>query len=56
MSLQNVLVAAPSPEVLWLAIKIERVLGGRDNEASYALQLRQQYPKSEQAGWLVSGQ
>lgn len=55
-NLQNVLVAAPSAEALWLAIKIERVLGGRDNEASYALQLRQQYPKSEQAGWLISGQ
>ncbi len=55
-SLQNVLVAAPSPEALWLAIKIERVLGSRDNEASYALQLRQQYPNSEQTGLLLNGQ
>lgn len=55
-SLQNVLVAAPSPEALWLAIKIERILGGRDNEASYALQLRQQYPNSEQTVLLLSGQ
>ncbi len=55
-TLQNVLVAAPSPESLWLGIKIERVLGGRDNEASYALQLRQQYPNSEQTSLLLSGQ
>lgn len=55
-TLQNALVAAPSPETLWLGIKIERVLGGRDNEASYALQLRQQYPNSEQTRLLLSGQ
>lgn len=55
-TLQNVLVGAPSPESLWLGIKIERVLGGRDNEASYALQLRRQYPNSEQTGLLLSGQ
>lgn len=55
-SLQNVLIASPTPESLWLAIKIERVLGGRDNEASYALQLRQQYPNSEQTSLLLSGQ
>ena len=55
-TLQNALVAAPSAESLWLAIKIERVLGARDNEASYALQLRQQYPNSEQTRLLLSGQ
>ncbi len=55
-TLQNVLIAAPSAESLWLAIKIERILGGRDNEASYALQLRQQYPSSEQTSLLLSGQ
>ena len=55
-TLQNVLIASPTPESLWLAIKIERALGGRDNEASYALQLRQQYPNSEQARLLLSGQ
>ena len=55
-SLQNVLIASPTPESLWLAINIERALGGRDNEASYALQLRQQYPNSEQARLLLSGQ
>ena len=55
-SLQNVLIASPTPESLWLGIKIERALGGRDNEASYALQLRQQYPDSEQTRLLLSGQ
>lgn len=55
-TLQNTLIASPSAESLWLAIKIERVLGGRDNEASYALQLRQQFPNSEQTRMLLSGQ
>ncbi|MGB7815673.1 MAG: type IV pilus biogenesis/stability protein PilW [Methylotenera sp.] len=55
-TLQNTLVASPGPEALWLGIKIERALGGKDNEASYALQLRQQYPNSEQARLLLSGQ
>lgn len=55
-TLQNVLLASPSAEALWLGIKIERVLGDRNNEASYALQLRQQFPDSEQASMLLSGQ
>lgn len=55
-TLQNALVASPSAETLWLGIKIERVLGGKDNVASYALQLRQQYPDSEQTRLLLSGQ
>jgi type IV pilus assembly protein PilF len=55
-TLQNSLVAAPSAETLWLGIKIERVLGGKDNEASYALQLRQQYPNSEETRLLLTGQ
>lgn len=56
LTLQNVLIASPTPESLWLAIKIERILGGRDNEASYALQLRRQFPNSEQTSLLLSGQ
>ena len=55
-SLQNALVAGPSAETLWLGVKIERVLGNKDNVSSYALQLRQQYPDSEQARLLLSGQ
>lgn len=54
-SLQNVLLIEPSPEMLWLAIKIERALGAKDEEASYALELRRKYPDSEQAKLLQSG-
>lgn len=55
-TLQNTLIAAPSPEVLWLGIKIERVLGDKDNEASYAIQLRKQYPNSAEAQLLMNSQ
>jgi type IV pilus assembly protein PilF len=39
-----------------LGVKIARTLGDRDAEASYALQLRQEYPNSEQTRLLLSGQ
>lgn len=55
-TLQNTLIAAPSAEVLWLGIKIERVLGDRDNEASYAIQLRKQYPNSAETQLLLNSQ
>ena len=55
-TLQNALFAAPGPDTLWLAIKIARALDDKNSEASYALQLRQQYPNSEQARMLLSGQ
>ncbi|MEO7343263.1 MAG: type IV pilus biogenesis/stability protein PilW [Methylotenera sp.] len=54
-TLQNVMLTQPGPEMLWLAIQIERVLGAKDDEASYALQLRRQYPDSEQARLLQNG-
>lgn len=54
-SLQNVMLSQPGPEMLWLAIQVERILGGRDAEASYSLQLRRQYPNSEEAKMLLSG-
>jgi len=54
-TLQNVMLGNPTPEMLWLAIQIERVVGAKDEEASYALQLRRQYPDSEQAKLLQSG-
>lgn len=54
-TLQNALISNPGPEALWLGIKIERILGDKDNEASYALQLRQQHPNSEQTRLLLSG-
>ena len=54
-TLQNALAASPTAEMLWLGVRIERVLGGKDNEASYALELRRQYPNAEQTRLLLSG-
>jgi len=54
-TLQNALIASPTAEALWLGIKIERILGDKDLEASYALQLRRQYPNSEQTRLLLNG-
>ena len=55
VTLQNALLTNPTPEMLWLAIQIERALGAKDAEASYALELRRKYPDSEQAKLLQSG-
>ena len=55
-TLQNALMALPRPETLWLGIQIARMLGDKDAEASYALELRRQYPNAEQTGLLLSGQ
>ena len=54
-SLQYALADNPSPEVLWLAIRTERKLGGKDAEASYALELRRKYPSSNEAKELQAG-
>lgn len=54
--LQYALADTPSPDVLWLAIRTERKLGGKDAEASYALELRRRYPESAEAKALISGQ
>ncbi|HZV61483.1 MAG TPA: type IV pilus biogenesis/stability protein PilW [Methylophilaceae bacterium] len=53
--LQYALADNPAPEVLWLAIRTERKLGGKDAEASYALELRRRYPESNEAKELLSG-
>lgn len=42
-------VTSPSPQGLWLGIKIERKMGDKDAVASYALSLRKQFPDSEEA-------
>jgi type IV pilus assembly protein PilF len=47
---------SPSPEVLWLGVRIERKLGDKNSEASYALQLRNNFPESAQARALLAGQ
>jgi len=49
-------VAAPNAEVLWLGVRVERRLGDRNSEASYALQLRRNFPDSKEARALASGE
>jgi len=55
-TLSNALVSSPTPDILWLGIRIERLLGDKDAVSSYALLLRRKYPDSEQAKALLSGQ
>ena len=55
-TLQNALANNPTAEMLWLGIRVERVLGDKDAEASYALLLRRKYPNSDQTKALLSGQ
>ena len=45
----------PTPEVLWLAVRLDRKLGDRNAEASNALKLKQRYPESREAKLLKSG-
>jgi type IV pilus assembly protein PilF len=47
--------AAPSPEALWLALRIERRLGQRVAEQSYANQLRRRFPGSPEYQALQKG-
>jgi type IV pilus assembly protein PilF len=54
-TLQNVMLSHPGPELLWLGIQIEHIVGDLDNESSYALQLRRQFPDSEEAKLLENG-
>jgi type IV pilus assembly protein PilF len=48
-------VASPGPEVLWLWLRVERRLGDRNAEASYAAQLRRSFPNSKEASALLAG-
>lgn len=45
-------VAPHTSETLWLGIQTERILGDKDQLASYELLLRQRFPDSEEAGYL----
>jgi type IV pilus assembly protein PilF len=38
----------PAPDALWLGVRVERKLGDRITEASYAQMLRQRYPESRE--------
>jgi type IV pilus assembly protein PilF len=46
----------PNAESLWLALRIERRLGERVAEQSYAIQLRRRFPASEEYRALQRGQ
>jgi len=48
-------VAQPNPEALWLAVRIERRLGDAASAASYAQQLRKNFPGSKEAKALSGG-
>ena len=41
-------IAKPSPKSLWLGIRIERIFGNKDKEASYALALKNLHPYSKE--------
>ncbi|MCR6652259.1 MAG: type IV pilus biogenesis/stability protein PilW [Cellvibrionaceae bacterium] len=41
-------VSKPTPASLWLGIRIERIFGNKDKEASYALALRNLHPYSKE--------
>jgi type IV pilus assembly protein PilF len=46
----------PNAEILWLGVRVERRLGDRNSEASYALQLRNRFPASKEAKALAAGE
>jgi type IV pilus assembly protein PilF len=46
--------AAPTAEVLWLGVRIERALGDRQSEAIHAQQLRRLFPDTPEARQLSS--
>jgi type IV pilus assembly protein PilF len=46
----------PTPESLWLALRVERKLGERIAEASFAGQLRRRYPGSREFQLLQRGE
>lgn len=52
---QLVQLVPPTPEILWLGLRIERRMGNAVNEASYAHQLRNNFPQSREAAALQAG-
>lgn len=43
-------------EQLWLAVRIERKIGDRNSEASYAMQLRKHFPDARETRLLTQGE
>lgn len=54
-TMANALANNPSPEMLWLGVRIARQLGNKDAASSYALELRRKYPDAPQTQSLLSG-
>lgn len=52
---QHAAVAQPSAESLWLALRVERRLGARAAQQSYAIQLRRRFPNSPEFQALQRG-
>jgi type IV pilus assembly protein PilF len=52
---QHAAVAQPSAASLWLALRVERRLGARAAEQSYAIQLRRRFPSSPEFQALQRG-
>ena len=48
-------VSPANPELLWLALRVERKLGDRDAAASYGTQLTRNFPQSKEARALLAG-
>jgi type IV pilus assembly protein PilF len=48
--------APPTAESLWLGVRLQRKLGNRSQEAAYGLQLRKNFPDSNEARMLLAGQ
>ena len=46
----------PTPDMLWLGVRIEKNLGGGDTEASYRMLLKNKYPDSPQTKAMLSGE
>ena len=54
-TMSNALANNPTPEMLWLGVRIERQLGNKDAESSYTLELKRNYPDAPQTQSLLSG-
>jgi type IV pilus assembly protein PilF len=46
----------PTPDYLWLALRVERAIGDRNAESSIGFQLRKNFPESREARALAAGQ
>jgi len=53
--LQYAMQGEVTAEMLWLGVRLMRLTGDKDAEASYALALRKQYPNSDETKALLSG-